>query len=71
VRWTGGSGAVNAVLTLFGVSELGVPLALGFVADHVSLFAALALLSLQPIGLTLLALLGRPQDFVDPRGDPP
>ena len=73
----GRSGAVNAVLTLFGVIELGLPLALGAVADRAGLPAALALLSVQPLGLLLLATLAPARVFADPRAslsspaDPP
>jgi fucose permease len=63
----GRSGAVNAVLTLFGVIELGIPLALGFVADHAGLTVTLALLALQPLGLALLAGLAPSRTFADPR----
>jgi len=51
----GRSGAVNAVLTMFGVFELALPLGLGLVADRAGLTAALALLALQPIGIALVA----------------
>ena len=63
----GRSGAVNAVLTLFGVIELGIPLALGFVADRAGLTVTLALLALQPLGLALLAGLAPARTFADPR----
>jgi len=52
----GRSGAVNAVLTLFGVIELPLPIAIGTVADRFGLGVALATLALQPIGLALLVV---------------
>lgn len=52
----GRSGMVNALTTVFTSVELGVPLALGLVADHVGLAVALCLLAAQPLGLLLLAL---------------
>jgi fucose permease len=55
----GRSGTVNAVLTLFGVTELVAPLALGLVADQFGLRATLALLALQPLGILALALSAR------------
>jgi len=48
------SGAVNAVLTLFGVIELPLPILIGVVADNWGLGVALALLGLQPLGLLVL-----------------
>jgi hypothetical protein len=50
---------VNAVLTLFGVTELVVPVLLGFVADAFGLRATLALLALQPLGILALAFTAR------------
>jgi fucose permease len=50
----GRSGAVNAVLTLFGVIELPLPILIGVLADHLGLGIALATLAAQPIGLALL-----------------
>jgi predicted MFS family arabinose efflux permease len=68
----GRTGAVNAVLTMFGLVELALPLALGAVADGAGLRAALALLSLQPLALFALAALAPARTFIDPRAaDPP
>ncbi len=53
------SGAVNAVLTLFGVIELPLPIAIGFLADRFGLGVALATLAVQPIGLALLVVSSR------------
>jgi len=53
------SGAVNAVLTLFGVIELPLPIAIGVLADHFGLGIALATLALQPIGLVLVVVSSR------------
>jgi predicted MFS family arabinose efflux permease len=50
----GRSGAVNAVLTLFGVIELPLPILIGVVADHHGLGVALAALAIQPLGLVIL-----------------
>jgi hypothetical protein len=55
----GRSGTVNAVLTLFGVTELVVPLGLGLAADAFGLRATLALLLAQPLGLLALATTAR------------
>jgi predicted MFS family arabinose efflux permease len=52
----GRSGTVNAVLTLFGVGELAMPVLLGLSADAFGLRATLALLVLQPLGLLVLAI---------------
>jgi predicted MFS family arabinose efflux permease len=56
----GRSGTVNAVLTLFGVSELVVPVLLGLAADRLGLRFTLVLLALQPLGILALALGARP-----------
>jgi len=53
------SGAVNAVLTLFGVIELPLPIAIGVLADHFGLGLALGTLALQPIGLVLVVVSSR------------
>ena len=53
------SGAVNAVLTLFGAIELPLPIAIGVLADHSGLGVALATLALQPIGLAVVVLSSR------------
>jgi fucose permease len=50
----GRSGAVNAVLTLFGVIELPLPILIGVVADGFGLGVALAALAIQPLGLLVL-----------------
>lgn len=53
------SGAVNAVLTLFGVIELPLPIAIGLLADRFGLGIALATLAAQPIGLALVVVSSR------------
>jgi MFS family permease len=55
----GRSGAVNAVLTLFGVIELPLPIAIGLLADQFGLGLALATLAAQPIGLVLVVVSSR------------
>jgi len=53
----GRSGMVNAVGVLFTPVEVVLPLAVGLVADHYGLRAALAVLLIQPVGLGLIATL--------------
>lgn len=48
-------GLVAAVEKLFGPLELVVPIALGAVADHFGIGAAVALLSIEPIGILIIA----------------
>jgi predicted MFS family arabinose efflux permease len=65
----GGSGAVNAVLTLFGVLELPLPILLGWLGDRFGLGTALAALLAQPLGLAWLAFASRRDEKpVDPGG---
>jgi FSR family fosmidomycin resistance protein-like MFS transporter len=52
-----GSGTVNALLTAGGVVLLPIPVLLGVVADSVGLVWALAVLTLQPVGVLVAALL--------------
>lgn len=63
------SGAVNAVMTLFGVIELPLPVLLGLLADRFGLPVALAALAIQPLGLAIIALVSRgARKDVDPGG---
>jgi predicted MFS family arabinose efflux permease len=65
----GRSGAVNAVLTLFGVLELPLPILLGWLGDRFGLEIALGALIVQPLGLAWLAFASRGDDkLVDPGG---
>lgn len=50
------SGTVNALMTVVGVVEVPLPLALGFVADGAGLAVAMALLLLQPVVVGGVAL---------------
>ena len=52
----GRPGVVNALAQMFVVIDIGAPLALGALADRAGLSAALACLSIQPLGV--LAVLG-------------
>jgi MFS family permease len=59
----GRSGTVNAAGHVFTPLSLGLPLLLGWIADHVGVATAIALLIVQPVGLGLCAIyaLRRPQ----------
>jgi FHS family L-fucose permease-like MFS transporter len=50
------SGTVNALMTVVGVVEVPLPLALGFVADSAGLGWAMALLLIQPVVVGGVAL---------------
>ena len=57
----GRSGAVNAAASLFAPMSIALPYALGVLADEVALIAALAVLTAQPIGLFIIALVSQRQ----------
>jgi hypothetical protein len=50
---------VHAVLTLFGVMELPLPIVIGTVADGFGLGVALAMLVAQPVGIALVVVSSR------------
>ena len=58
----GRSGTVNAAGHVFTPLSLALPLLLGWIADHVGLIAALALLIVQPVGIALCAALALRRD---------
>jgi FSR family fosmidomycin resistance protein-like MFS transporter len=52
----GRSGTVNAAGHVFTPMSLGLPLLLGWIADHAGVSTAIALLIVQPVGLALCAV---------------
>lgn len=67
-RAPGTPGLVNALDQIFVVSEIGIPLALGWVADRFGLSVALGLLGIQPL-VVLAVTVRRPRADRGPRSE--